>query len=1072
MGFGLLLIITISGAYLSFRAPSEKEVLDGFAEAQRFYAEGAYDQAIDGYHDVSEVRSRVLDAQSLQVEVGEATYPVQEAALYQVGNANRKLFADYRRFGDNADSEARRLEYADLADSALVRSARAFRRVISTASSVELRGQAFGRVIELYYDAGRYPDVIEVSAQLIDAFGDDPLTKVGHYNTGWSYYEMADYERAVSAFQTLVERFPNGFEADRSLFQIGESYLAMESYEKAITTYRDLVQRQNLDGLGEAELERMKREKLAGLVDETALEMAAKAQIRIGTCLAKLGRYEEGLAAYRIVIDRFGTERSLVEEAYLQMADLFEQRGDWDESVKTYREAIREAGDRTLRARIQYSLAERLLVRGDYQAAISEYRIYLQGYGEVARNAGFSEARVRYRIGSAYQQWAQQEDDTDTLLKAGIAQYDTLLSSGDTQYAADARFNRALAQQSMATPLALAEARQTFEELLNTDAQRFGDRSLVQLAKLHLGQGDYDAAEEAATRLLSSTEEGFADEARLVQGLARQGRGDLAGAVTAFEHIDAASSLFGRAALSSGHALVTLGRYEEAVKVLEAGTFVAAETQDASFYYLTGQAYHALGKRSEALDRFSSGLAANPPADLSQALRLARGNTALIADDLAMAEQDFRWVIDNVNDEDRVKFARDALAIVFLRQNRGADALAVLEQMAGSAETVEEEADLLSRTLDLYYEGEDYGRTLEVARRLLALEFNDAASPERDFTLKEKSWYLLGDAQLRMGDLEGAIATFDEALRLHPQGFFATAIRLNLATQQFSAGNLEPAVAQFELLQAMDIGREQAFTVDFYLANARYSLRQFDAARELFAKLLEENPEAPERGELIFGLGESNYQAGEFEAASGYYRRLLAEYPDEASADDAQYNLAWCLIEMNQEEEAMKEFGRLIDLFPESNFAAAAQFTFGDYHYNQQRYSEALAAYERVQNEHPSNPVAKQVPRLLTELREALAYEDYEQGLALMDSAEVAKDPEIYARAVQVFEAVRRQYPGTESEIGAISNMGVCLEGLGRWHDAVGVYEEVMTLYEEKKATQEAFQFAKSHRDWIVSTRL
>ena len=37
MGLGFLLIITtLGGAYISFRAPSEKELLDGFAEAQRF----------------------------------------------------------------------------------------------------------------------------------------------------------------------------------------------------------------------------------------------------------------------------------------------------------------------------------------------------------------------------------------------------------------------------------------------------------------------------------------------------------------------------------------------------------------------------------------------------------------------------------------------------------------------------------------------------------------------------------------------------------------------------------------------------------------------------------------------------------------------------------------------------------------------------------------------------------------------------------------------------------------------------------------------------------------------------
>ena len=72
----------------------------------------------------------------------------------------------------------------------------------------------------------------------------------------------------------------------------------------------------------------------------------------------------------------------------------------------------------------------------------------------------------------------------------------------------------------------------------------------------------------------------------------------------------------------------------------------------------------------------------------------------------------------------------------------------------------------------------------------------------------------------------------------------------------------------------------------------------------------------------------------------------------------------------------------------------------------------------------------------------------------------------------QEIEDVIAEVPGTESEIGALSNMGVCLAELGRWRDAVGAYDRVIGMFEEKRATRDAFQFAKAHRDWIVSARL
>jgi TolA-binding protein len=182
--------------------------------------------------------------------------------------------------------------------------------------------------------------------------------------------------------------------------------------------------------------------------------------------------------------------------------------------------------------------------------------------------------------------------------------------------------------------------------------------------------------------------------------------------------------------------------------------------------------------------------------------------------------------------------------------------------------------------------------------------------------------------------------------------------------------------------------------------------------------------------------------------------------------------MAWSLIELQQEEQAMTAFGRLLKRYPDSEFAASAQFTFGDYAYNRGDYEAAAEAYRTVQEKYSDAPVAKQVPRLLSELVEAIAYQEYEIGLALMDSADVTQNTVYFREAVQVFDQVQERFPGTESEIGALSNMGVCYEGLGEWREAVEVYEQVIGLYEEQLATKEAFQFAKSHRDWIVSTRL
>jgi tetratricopeptide (TPR) repeat protein len=1079
MSFALVIgLVTAVGAFFSFRAPTGDEMVASFAEAQRFYAEGAYDQAIERYSQVAKVHSRVLDAATIQVEVGENAFPVREAALYQTGNSHVKLFADSDRFSAGSETATARDEYRILADSAFSGAVQAFERIIAKASNPMLQGQAHGRLIELYFDAGDYGNVIRSARRLIDTHGGDSYALVGYYNLGWAYYERGEYAEAIDAFETLLRHYPSGYRTDRSLFQIGESYLAMDQCESAIASYQRLVARQRIDELGAEELLQMKREKLAGLVDETALELVAKAEIRIGTCYGKLQDFDEGVAAFRRVIDLFASERVLVEESYLRLADLYADKGDDEGALNTYREAIDAASDRTLRARIQYALAERLFAQARYEEALAEYRIYLQGYGDIVGSAGFSADRVRYRMGSSYQQMAQQHVDEDAAgkqpwLERAIAQYDTILVAADSPYVLDARFNRALAWHALGDRASQEKALGEYEDIVGSADSLYAQRALLQLGELHFARQEFAQAVERMRQLLEDyPASDLRDEAQMRLALALQGQGQLEGAIEVFVRVGTESPYFSRARMGAGHALLQRRQFERAALVLTEGVERAEPEQLAGYYYLLGQAEIGRGDHLRAMEQFTTGLANDPDASLQEAMRLTRGNAALVLGDLAQGEEDMRWIVEQVRDAEKVKFAQEALSLFYLRQDRSGDALALLEQMLQRTDGPRQEAELLSRILDLYYERDDFEQTQLIARRILELSFADGPSQTRPYTLREKTTFILGDAIMRAGDAVAAVDIFERELARDADGFFAVNMRLNLATHFFATGALEEARAAFIVLDGTELPVEQKLLVRFYLANVHYTLREFDDSRQIFADLLEDFPQADHRSGMLFGLGESHYQMGNFAEAIGFYRRLLQEFPEDDSSDDAQYNMAWCLIELDQEEEAMATFARLLERYPNSEFAPSVQFTFGDHAYNRGAYEEALAAYSKVLERYPQAEVVAQVPRLQRELKEAIAYDEYEQGLALLDSAEAQKSARYFQEAIAVFDRVLQQYPGTESAIGSLSNKGVCLEGLGRWQAAVEVYDEVIQLYEREKATRDAYQFAKAHREWIVTSRL
>ena len=1076
----VLALVTVLGTHFAARTPNRDDLVASFRDAQSFYAEGAYDQAIVRYEEVLQVRSRLLDTQKISVSVGAEHFPVLEAANYQIGNAYSKLFTDFSRFAEEARDPERREGLQAQADSAFARSVRAFRQVSETAANQVLRVQAFGRLVDLYFEAGRYPEVIEAADAMIAAYPGDPRAVGGYYNRGWAFYEMQDYPQAIAAFQELLKLYPTGYQADRSLFQIGESYQEQGEYLQAIEHYRRLVKGQRIEELTEEQLNQMRREKLAGLVDETALELAAKAEIRVGNCFTKLGRYDEGVAAYRRVIALFSTERRLVEEAYLRMADLYQEQGDLAAALQTYREAIDQATDRILRARIQYALAERLFARGQYEQAIQEYRIYLRGYGDVADGTGFSLGRVRYRIGSAYQQMAQArlgEDDragASDLLDRAIAQYDTVLSDEGSPYGLDARFNRALAHQSQGGQEALDQAQSTFAAIVEEGRdQGYVQRALVQLGELYYGRGEYEAATQRARQLLDRfPESDYAADAYMRLALARQALGDPDGAIQAFLAVAPESPHFVRARLGSGHTLVTQGQLTEAIPVLTAGLERADDDQRTSFHYLLGQAHNGEGAYQQSIDHFSQALEHARGGKLEEALRFSRGNTAFVVENYALAEEDFRWIIDHVEDPEKVRSAENALSLSYLKQDRGGEAIQVLDDMVTNAETPEEQAEILGRMMDLYYERDDYAQTVRFARRVLGLSFADELGPGQTILLRERAYFVLGDALSRLGRRDEAAEVFGRALDQYPESEFATDMRLALGIHYFDQDQLGRAKEVFGALRQTRLEPDQDLLVRFYLANAHYSMREFKDSQREFLGLLSDYPQARELPDMLFGAAESYYQLGEFAAALGLYDRILAEFPAETAADNSQYNKAWCLIELKREEEAMEALAELLRRYPESEFAASAQFTLGDYAYNRQAYQEAIDAYNKVRDHYANAPVAEQVPRLIAELEESVAYEFYERGLALMDSADVTQEQRYFEEAIEVFKEVMERYPETESALGSLSNLGVCLEGLNKWQDAVAVYDQIIGLYEDKRASREAFQFAKSHRDWILSTRL
>ena len=325
----LLIVGTLLGLVVgSYFVPTPDEIQASFKQAQKFYAAEDYEQAIATYERINAIESPLLYTAEIEVAVGEVTAPIKEIALYQTGNSYFKRAQESQRRAAYERNSERQRQLAERTATDFVEAAAYFRKTEAQTTSPQMRELARNRLVNCLYESGDYQRTIEEGRAFLQKYPASQYLDNALYNIGWAHFELEQYRESITAFEELVQHAPKGYRADRALFQIGEAYFLQQHYDQATSWYQEVVTRQDIDHLSERDLLKMRREKIAGLVDETALELAAKAQIKVGDCRAQSGDFVAAAAAYSKVITAFAQEQKLVAEAYIRLADMYTQGGD------------------------------------------------------------------------------------------------------------------------------------------------------------------------------------------------------------------------------------------------------------------------------------------------------------------------------------------------------------------------------------------------------------------------------------------------------------------------------------------------------------------------------------------------------------------------------------------------------------------------------------------------------------------------------------------------------------------------------------------------------------------------
>ena len=1063
-------------------SPTSEELRASFADAQKFYSSGAYDQAIESYGRIGDSDSRFLDADAVLVTVGDISAPLLEVARYQTGNAHFKMAEEELRRAARRGGVVERAGHLDRASRLFAQAAEFFVATEATSSVTALQALARSQAVTCWYKMKEYQRSIDGARRLIEAYPESKYVVNAMYDIGWAYYDMEQYGDSIEAFEQLVARFSTGYRVNRALFQLGEAYFRLERYADAIPRYQRLVDSQRIGQMSEREILLMKREKIAGLVDETALELAAKALLRIGVCYARLGEHDRAAEAFETVATQFGGEPRLAEDAYLRHADMHFDRGDLKACIEVYRRAIEARQDAFGKARMQLLLANRYFEIERYEDAVREYDRYRDLYEMRAAQAGLAVEGVGLQIARAWFREAErhpEEERLDYHRRAEAELRQTLTAYPGSTFDIELRFNLALALQLQDDGAKLDEALDLFTSVSEAgDSAGYRKSALFQIARLHHRREEYGGGAAVYELVIGEfSDDAEADIARFELGVVLKEAGEWAAAAERFTEVRPEAALYARSRQEAGQILLQNGEPARAVQVLEAGRR-SADPQDgpslALFRYLLGACHASLGDHAAALPHFDAAVA-GAAFDLEQRAAYGRGVTLFKMGRIAEAVRDLER--DWTDPELRASAPR-LLATAYTSLGRFGEALDLYGELAAQTETALETAELYLAQAEISFREGRYGEVVAACARIEELDFKEEGlPPERPYFVAEKALFLLADASIQLQDAATGRAAAAGGQERFPGGFYAPEFLFLGGLAALQLDRQDEAVRRLTQLLEDFPGRDDGYT-RYYLGFAYYNQSRFDEAAGHFAQTAERFPRLDVAVDALFRAGECRFNLKQYELARRTYQAVIDRYPTSTVAENALYNIAWCLTSAASggqgSEETARAFSAYAERYPRGRHLPAVRYTLAEMSFNAGDYRLAYGQFRAIQEEYPGSAEAAEAAAVLPQLLEAIAFQEYSAAMEQFNLAVGEEDEAKLRGSIIPLEEVWKRYPDTPGGVAAKVNVGVCLQRLEEWEQAVAVFEEIIAEGEMGNAqvTPEVSEFAQRRRDSIARKHL
>lgn len=195
-------------------------------------------------------------------------------------------------------------------------------------------------------------------------------------------------------------------------------------------------------------------------------------------------------------------------------------------------------------------------------------------------------------------------------------------------------------------------------------------------------------------------------------------------------------------------------------------------------------------------------------------------------------------------------------------------------------------------------------------------------------------------------------------------------------------------------------------------------------------------------------MGEAAYKDGKFQAAATAYAAALEKAGKSDLGEKSAHKLGWAYYRLDSATEAQQAFSYQRAVWPKGPLAADAAFMEAECLFKQDKFSEALTAYERVKD------TSSKDFQVLTLLHGAQAMDKLAWAMLRPDQENQRK--ETWQKGLTLLDRLVKENTDTAYLPEALYERGWALQNLGRFDEALGEYQQVLAKSNAEPAARAA----------------